>query len=294
MPSPSKPPVAWIGTGVMGSSMAKHILEAGYPLTVHNRTEAKAQPLLEAGARWAASPGEAAAEVGFIFSIVGFPTDVRDIYLGGGGIVERARESALICDMTTSEPSLAMEIAEAAAKRGITALDAPVSGGDIGAREARLSIMVGGEPQAFERARPLLEVMGRNIVLQGGPGAGQHTKMCNQISIASGMIGVVEALLYAKSAGLDPEVVLESIASGAAGSWSLSNLAPRIIQGDFAPGFYVRHFVKDMDIALSEGRRMGLSMPGLNLARELYRKLAELGGEEYGTQALYLAMEQLR
>jgi 3-hydroxyisobutyrate dehydrogenase len=286
--------VAWIGTGVMGQSMAGHLLQAGYRLTVHNRTRAKAEKLLDEGAQWADSPGQAAEGADVVFTIVGLPSDVRSVYLAPGGIIEQAKAGALLCDMTTSKPSLAVEIAQAAAARGLEALDAPVSGGDIGAREARLSIMVGGSEEAFETIRPLLEILGKNIVRQGGPGAGQHTKMCNQIAIASQMIGVAESLLYAQNAGLDPEKVLKSIGSGAASSWSLNNLGPRMLAKDFAPGFYVRHFIKDMEIALEEAERMGLITPGLGLTRLLYDKVVELGGAEMGTQAIYLALDKMR
>lgn len=285
--------VAFIGTGVMGRSMALNLIRAGYRLTVHNRTKDKAGDVLDAGAAWAGSPGAAAREAAFAVTIVGFPADVREVYLAPGGIVESAPAGAVVIDMTTSEPSLAREIHAAARARGVLALDAPVSGGDVGARNAALSIMVGGDPEAYEKALPLFEAMGKTIVHQGPAGSGQHTKMANQITIASNMIGVMEALLYAQRAGLDPETVLRSIGSGAAASWSLSNLQPRALRGDFAPGFYVRHFLKDIDIALAECGRMGLAAPGLRLARELYAKVVELGGAELGTQAIYKALEAM-
>jgi len=284
--------IAWIGVGVMGRSMAGHLQKAGWRLVVHNRTKAKAEDLLRGGALWADSAGEAAALSDAVFTMVGFPHDVRQIYLGQGGIVERAKPGALLCDMTTSAPSLAVEIARAAEARGLWALDAPVSGGDVGAREARLSIMAGGSPQAFEAAGPFLERLGKHIALHGGPGAGQHAKMCNQINVAAIMMGLVESLLYARGAGLDPKRMLESVGSGAATSWALVNLGPRILSGDFKPGFYVCHFIKDMDIALGEAAKMGLPTPALRLARQLYEKVVELGGAELGTQALYWAMEQ--
>ncbi|OPZ10343.1 MAG: 2-hydroxy-3-oxopropionate reductase [candidate division BRC1 bacterium ADurb.BinA364] len=288
--TPSEIVVAWIGTGVMGQSMAGHLQKAGYRL-VDNRTKSKAERLIANGARWADSPGDAAAGADAIFTIVGFPKDVREVYLGAGGIVERAKPGAILCDMTTSEPSLAVEIAQAAEKKGLLALDAPVSGGDIGAREARLSIMVGGSEEAFQAAMPFFRLMGQSIALQGGPGAGQHTKMANQIVIASALVGVAEALHYIKRAGLDAEKVLQCIGGGAASSWTLSNLGPRMLKGDFEPGFYVRHFIKDMSIALAEAERMGLRTPGLALTRLLYDKVVEMGMEYKGTQALYLAME---
>ncbi|HZG55706.1 NAD(P)-dependent oxidoreductase [Paenibacillus sp.] len=283
--------IGFIGTGVMGKSMAGHLMAAGHRLFVYTRTKAKAAELLERGADWRDSPAELAEDCEVVISIVGYPSDVEAIYLGDGGIVEHANPGAYLIDMTTSSPSLARRIHAAAAARGVHALDAPVSGGDVGAREARLSIMVGGDRAAFEAMRPIFAAMGKNIVLQGGPGAGQHTKMSNQIAIASGMMGVCESLAYAKKAGLDPSVVLQSIESGAAGSWSLSNLGPRIIAGNFEPGFYVKHFIKDMKIALDSADEMGLELPGLALARTLYERLSDAGFAEKGTQALYKLFE---
>lgn len=279
--------IAFVGTGVMGKSMAGHLLSAGHDLTVYNRTRSKAQELIDAGAAWADSPGDAAAGAEVVFTIVGFPQDVEEVYFGDAGIVARASEGAILVDMTTSRPDLAVCIAGAAEGKGMQSLDAPVSGGDVGAREARLSIMVGGPKAAYETVKPLFDLMGTNIVLQGPAGSGQHTKMCNQIAIAAGMLGVCESMAYAKASGLDPETVLESIASGAAGSWSLSNLAPRMIAGNFAPGFYVKHFIKDLNIAIESADSMGLDLPGLALARKLYVELAEAGGENDGTQALF-------
>ncbi|HVT74472.1 MAG TPA: NAD(P)-dependent oxidoreductase [Lacunisphaera sp.] len=279
--------IAFIGTGVMGRSMAGHLLRAGHTLHIHNRTRAKAQPLLEAGAHWHDTAGEAAAAAEFVFTIVGFPADVEETYFGAGGILARARAGAVLVDMTTSSPQLARRIAEAAAARGLEALDAPVSGGDIGARDAKLVIMVGGEAAAFARTRPLFELMGQNIVRQGGPGAGQHCKMANQISIASIMMSWCEALTYAKKAGLDPARVIESIGGGAAASWSLNNLAPRALRGDYAPGFYVKHFLKDMRIALESAAAMQLDLPGLRQAKALYDEVAARGGADDGTQALF-------
>jgi 3-hydroxyisobutyrate dehydrogenase len=285
--------VAFVGTGVMGRSMALNLVRAGYRLTVHTRTKEKAKDVLDAGALWADTAGAAAREAAFTITIVGFPADVREVYLSPKGIVESAPPGAVVIDMTTSEPSLAREIHAAARARGVLALDAPVSGGDVGARNAALSIMVGGDPEAFELALPLFGAMGKAIVHQGPAGSGQHTKMSNQITLASNMVGVMEALLYAQRAGLDPEGVLRSIGSGAAASWALSNLQPRALKGDFAPGFYVRHFLKDIDIALAESERMGLAAPGLRLARELYARVVELGGAELGTQAIYKALESM-
>ena len=282
----SKETIAFIGIGVMGHSMAGHLLKAGYPLNVYNRTKSKADDLLEAGATWFDSPGQAAAQADITITIVGFPRDVEEVYLGEDGILAHADKGSLVIDMTTSSPALARRIATAAADKGIGSLDAPVSGGDLGARKARLSIMVGGKRADFDRAVPVFEIMGKNIVLQGPAGSGQFTKMSNQIAIASGMLGISEAMAYARKAGLEPFTVLESIESGAAGSWSLSNLAPRALKGDFAPGFYVKHFIKDMRIAIESAEEMEINLPGLKLAKTLYQKLAAQGGEDFGTQAL--------
>lgn len=279
--------IAFVGTGVMGRSMAGHLLAAGHELTVFNRTKDKAEELLSSGAQWAETPGAAAKGAEVVFTIVGFPRDVEEVYFGAGAILESCEPGTIVCDMTTSSPDLAVRIADAAAERGLTALDAPVSGGDVGAREARLSIMVGGDEQAFARVRPLFELMGQNIVLQGPAGSGQHTKMCNQIAIAAGMLGVCESMAYAQAAGLDPDTVLKSIGSGAAASWSLSNLAPRMLAGNFAPGFYVKHFIKDLSIALESAERLGVRVPGLDLAKRMYEELAAAGGENDGTQALF-------
>jgi len=279
--------IGLIGTGVMGRSMAGHLLKAGHPVTVYNRRPAKAAELVETGAVMAGSVAALAEGVDVVVTMVGYPEDVEEVYLGTGGLIANARDGALLIDMTTSDPELAVRIAGAAAERGIAALDAPVSGGDIGAREARLSIMVGGDEAAFARALPILEILGRNIVRQGPPGSGQHTKLCNQIAIAAGMVAVCEALAYAKAAGLDPETVLRSIEGGAAASWSLSNLAPRMLRGDFAPGFYVKHFLKDMRIALASAEKLGLEVPGLTMAKGLYDRLAAEGGADEGTQALF-------
>ncbi|TFH03779.1 MAG: NAD(P)-dependent oxidoreductase, partial [Spirochaetales bacterium] len=250
--------VAFIGTGVMGASMAGHLLAAGHPLTVYNRTRSRDDSLVASGAQWADTPAAAARNADIVITIVGFPSDVESVYFGDDGILEAAKPGAVLVDMTTSRPDLAVRIGEEAAGRGMSALDAPVSGGDVGAREARLSIMVGGSVEAFDSVRPLLELMGKNIVFQGPCGSGQHTKMCNQIAIAAGMLGVVEAIVYAEKSGLDPATVLKSIGSGAAGSWSLANLAPRIIDRNFAPGIYVKHFIKDLSIALESARALGL------------------------------------
>lgn len=281
-----QPTIGFIGTGVMGRSMAANVMKAGYPLCVYNRTKAKAAELIEAGATWKDTVAQVAAASDVIITVVGYPEDVEQTYLGEGGLIANAKSGATLIDMTTSKPSLAQDIHKQAAAKGLRALDAPVSGGDVGARNATLSIMVGGDEETFAAMKPLLETMGNNVVYQGPAGAGQHTKMCNQIAIASNMMGVCEAVAYAKQAGLDPAVVLDSIESGAAGSWSLSNLAPRMMKGDFAPGFYVKHFIKDMRIALEAAEEMGLDTPGLALAKSLYDKLAAEGEEDSGTQAL--------
>ncbi len=279
--------IAFIGTGVMGRSMAGHLLRAGHTLHVFNRTKSKAQPLLDAGAHWHNSAGSAAAAGDFVITMVGFPGDVEQTYFGPEGVIARARPGAVLIDMTTSSPLLARRIAEAAVKRDLAALDAPVSGGDIGAREARLVIMVGGDEAAFLRAKPLFEVMGKNISLQGPAGSGQHCKMANQIAVAGSMLSWVEALAYAKRAGLDPARALESISGGAAGSWSMTNYGPRALRGDFQPGFYVKHFLKDMRIALEAAAEMKLDLPGLACAKKLYDRVAARGWEELGTHALY-------
>jgi 3-hydroxyisobutyrate dehydrogenase len=279
--------IAFIGTGVMGRSMAGHLQKAGHALHVHNRTKEKAQALVDAGATWHDSAGAAAAQADVVITILGFPNDVEATYLGKGGIVERAKPGALLIDMTTSSPVLARAIADAAAKRGFVALDAPVSGGDLGAREARLVIMVGGDAAAFARAKPIFELMGKTINLLGGPGAGQHCKMANQIAVAVGMVSWCEGLAYAKKAGLDVAAVHATISGGAAGSWAMTNLAPRALGDNYAPGFYVKHILKDMRIALESAAEMKLDLPGLTVAKKLYDQVASRGWEDSGTQALY-------
>lgn len=279
--------VGFIGLGIMGRSMAGHILAGGHELHVFSRTRAKAEDLLARGGVWRDAPGEIAAMCDVVVTMVGLPQDVEEIYLGAAGLIEQARPGAVLIDMTTSSPSLAARIADVAAAKGIAAIDAPVSGGDVGARNAKLSIMVGGEAAAVEHVRPLLSLMGDNIVRQGEAGAGQHTKMANQIAIACNMMAVCESLAYAKRAGLDPHRVLKSIGAGAAASFALSVLGPRMLDGDFAPGFYVRHFIKDMGIALAEAERMKLDLPGLAQAKALYDRLAASGHADDGTQALF-------
>ena len=290
---PSGTRIGWIGTGVMGASMCGHLIEAGYTATVFSRTRSKAEPLLERGASWAESPREVAEQSDIVFSIVGFPSDVREVVLGPQGVLAGSQAGNVFVDMTTSDPSLAVEISQAAAERNVSSVDAPVSGGDVGARNGALSIMIGGDQQTVEALAPCWEAMGSTWVWQGGPGAGQHTKMVNQTLIASGMVGVCEGLLYGYRAGLDLDKVMQSVASGAAGSWSLSNLGPRVIAGNFDPGFYVEHFIKDMGIALAESRQMNLKLPGLELAEGLYQELAAQGHSRKGTHALMLALAKM-
>jgi 3-hydroxyisobutyrate dehydrogenase len=290
---PGQSRVGWIGTGVMGSSMCGHLMTAGYGVTVYNRSPAKAKALVERGAKLAASPRAVAETSDVVFTIVGYPRDVREVTLGRDGTLAGARAGSVLVDMTTSEPSLAREIFDAARAKSVHTVDAPVSGGDIGAKEARLSIMVGGESDVVAALTPLFETMGKTIVHQGAAGAGQHTKMVNQILIATNMIGVCEALLYGAKAGLDLETVLKSVGSGAAGSWSLNNLGPRMIAGNFEPGFFVEHFLKDMGIALAESRRMNLALPGLALAEQLYRAVEAQGFGRKGTHALMLVLAGL-
>lgn len=279
--------IAFIGTGVMGRSMAGHLQKAGHTLHVHNRTKSKAQALLDAGATWHDTPGAAASQADFVITIVGYPRDVEETYFGPQGVLAHARSGAVLIDMTTSSPDLARRIAEAAAAKQLAALDAPVTGGDVGAREARLSIMVGGAETAFARARPLFEAMGKIIVFHGAAGSGQLCKLANQIGIASVMMSWCEALAFGKSAGLDPTRVLESIGGGAAGSTGMTVLAPRALKGDFAPGFYVKHFIKDMNLALEAAAAMKLELPGLAAAKKLYDLASAKGFDENGTQVLW-------
>lgn len=280
--------IGWIGTGVMGSAMAGHVLAAGHEVTVFSRTRSKAERLLAAGARWAESPRAVAGASEVVCTMVGFPQDVREVYFGGDGVLAGWEPGKILVDFTTSSPALAREIAARA-----TALDAPVTGGDVGARNGTLSIMVGGERAAFEQVLPMLRLVGKTIVYQGPAGSGQHAKLANQIVIAGTMMGVCEALLYTRCAGLDGERWLESVRAGAAGCWTLENLAPRIVRGDFEPGFFSEHFLKDLGLALEEAGRMGLALPGLSQARELYRRVCEAGWGRNGTQVLYRLLEKM-
>ncbi|MFX0126309.1 MAG: NAD(P)-dependent oxidoreductase [Candidatus Hodarchaeota archaeon] len=279
--------IGWIGTGVMGKSMCSHILKAGFKVSVYNRTKNKADELIKKGAEWCSNPKEVAEKSDIIFAIVGFPKDVEEVFLGENGILNGAKAGSIIVDMTTSEPTLAQKIYDEAKKKGVSSIDAPVSGGDVGAREGTLAIMIGGDKEIFEKVLPFFELMGKNIAYMGKAGAGQHTKMSNQILIASTMIGVVESLLYAYKAGNDLIEVINVIGKGAAGCWSINNYGPRIVDGNFDPGFFIKHFVKDMGIALQEAQQMNLSLPGLALAYQFYISAISLGFENLGTQGLY-------
>ena len=291
--APGKTRVGWIGTGVMGSSMVGHLMTAGYSAAVFTRSKEKAEALIGRGAKWAESPKALAEQSDVVFSIVGFPSDVREVMLGPNGALAGSKPGSVLIDMTTSEPSLAVEIYNAAKPMGVHSVDAPVSGGDIGAKNATLSIMIGGEKEVVDALQPLFAAMGKTIVHQGGAGAGQHTKMANQILIATNMIGVCESLLYGYKAGLDLPTMLQSVGPGAAGSWSLNNLGPRIMANNFDPGFFVEHFIKDMGIALAEARRMGLCLPGLALGEQLYQSVKAKGWGRNGTHALMLALSEM-
>jgi 3-hydroxyisobutyrate dehydrogenase len=285
--------IGWIGTGVMGASMAGHLQRAGHDISVFTRSKKRAQALLDHGATWYDSPALVASNSEIVFSIVGHPEDVRDIFMGETGILHPEASCKIIVDMTTSQPSLARIIYEEAAKLGIESLDAPVSGGDVGAKEAKLAIMVGGKKDVYDTVLPLFKIMGKNISYMGDAGSGQHTKMANQILVAGTMIGVCEALLYAHRQGLDMQQVIDIVETGAAGSWSISNLGPRIVKGNFDPGFFVEHFIKDMGIALKEAEEIGVSLPGLALVQQLYLAVKAQGHGRSGTHALFLALESL-
>ena len=291
--TPGTTRIGWIGTGVMGRWMCQHAMTKGFAATVYTRSKEKAQPLLDAGASYADSPRAVAAASDIVFAIVGFPADVREVFLGEHGALAGSRPGTILVDMTTSTPSLAVEIHAAAAAEGVAALDAPVSGGDVGAKNAALSIMIGGDKEAVAAVTPVFEAMGKTIVHQGPAGAGQHTKMVNQILISSNMVAVCEGLLYGYKAGLDLETVFKSVSVGAAGSKALEVLGPRMLARNFEPGFYVEHFIKDMGIALAEAERMGISLPGLALAKQLYESVRALGYGRKGTQALLLALEAM-
>lgn len=281
-----KKTIGFIGTGVMGKSMAKHLLDAGHPLHVYNRTKHKAEELIKNGAVWEDTVASLAKNVDVVITIIGTPKDVEEVYFGPNGLIENVKRGGYLIDMTTSSPKLAQKIYEAAKEKGLHALDAPVSGGDVGAREAKLAIMVGGDEEAFNEMLPVFQVMGNNIRLLGGPGSGQHTKMVNQITIAPLMVGLCEALMYMKKAKLDPEQVLGAISTGAAGSWALDNYAPRILKGDLDPGFAIKHYIKDLKIAIESAQEMGLDTPGTKLALEMYEKLVAMGEGETGIHGL--------
>ncbi|MEM8968305.1 MAG: NAD(P)-dependent oxidoreductase [Bacteroidota bacterium] len=285
--------IGWIGTGVMGAAMVNRLQDEGYSCVVYNRTKEKAAAALDKGATWAGTPQAVAEQSDVVFTIVGFPQDVREVYLGENGVLAGAKAESILVDMTTTEPSLAQEVYQAGQSKQVSTIDAPVSGGDVGAKSGQLSIMVGGDREAVDAIMPLFEIMGKNIVYQGEAGAGQHTKMCNQITIAGTMIGVCECLLYAYRAGLDLSTMLQSISGGAAACWTLDNLAPRVVNRNFAPGFYVEHFIKDMGIALAEANRMNLALPGLALVKQLYEAVQAQGHSKLGTQALLLGLETL-
>ncbi|WP_339284857.1 NAD(P)-dependent oxidoreductase [Oceanobacillus sp. FSL K6-3682] len=278
--------IGFIGLGVMGKSMVKNLMDAGYSLNVYTRTKSKAEELLEIGANWHDDPASLAKASNVIITMVGYPADVEKVYFGDNGILKNAKKNTYVIDMTTSKPSLAIEIYEAAKKEGLAALDAPVSGGDIGAKNGTLAIMAGGDKKAYDEIAPIFRVLGERIHLLGPAGAGQHTKMANQIAIATNMIGVCESIIYAKKAGLNAEEVLATISSGAAASFSLSNLGKRMLEQDYEPGFYVKHFIKDMEIALESAHTMGMPAPGLELSLKLYKELADMGEADSGTQAL--------
>jgi len=288
--SSSKSRIGFIGLGIMGQSMAAHLLAAGHPLAIYNRSADKTQALAAKGAVACATPAQVAQQSDIIITMVGYPSDVEQVWLSPEGLIAQAR-NALLIDMTTSSPALAKRLAEESAKAGHQALDAPVSGGDVGARDAKLSIMVGGDKAAFDKALPVLKLMGTNIAHMGAAGAGQHTKMSNQIVIASTIMGVCEGLAYAQGAGLDPAALLLCIGGGAAGGFQLNVMGARIAKGDFAPGFFIEHFLKDLGIALAEAERMNLELPGVSLARKLYLEMADKGLGRLGTQALFQLYE---
>ena len=278
---------AWIGTGVMGAQQAGHLVKGGYEVTAYNRTYEKAQAQAgELGFIPCKTVGEAVADADYIFVMVGYPRDVEQVFTGQGGIFEHAKKGALAVDMTTSSPSLAQRLYEEGRKRGIRVMDAPVSGGDSGARNATLSIMAGGDKADFDEALPLFECMGKNIRYMGGPGMGQHTKAANQIAVAGATAAYTEAIAYARRVGLDAEAMLGAIGAGAAGSWQIANMAPRVLKGDFAPGFYIKHFVKDMKIVRDEILSRGVDLRMLDAVLELYEEMESMGLENDGTQAL--------
>ena len=285
--------IGWIGTGLMGNPMAKHLINAGYKLNVFNRSRQKAEELIKMGATWLDTPTDIAADSEVIVTMIGFPKDVEEVYFGEQGIFKKLKQGTILIDMTTTKPSLAVKISEEAAKVGVEFIDAPVSGGQVGAINGTLSIMIGGKKEVVDAVIPLFEVFGKNMVYQGKAGAGQHTKMCNQVTIAGTMIGVCEGLIYGAKAGLDLNVMLAAISKGAAACWTLDILAPKIVNGDYSPGFSVDNLVKDLSIALEEAEAMQLSLPGLSLVKQLYMSLQDMGKGSLGTQSLYLVLEKM-
>ncbi len=285
--------IGFIGLGVMGASMSSRLIDAGYTLYIYNRTKSKGDALVEKGAIWCDTPRAVAENADITFTIVGYPKDVEEVYLGRDGIIAGASSGKIFCDMTTTKPSLDILIAEKLREKGAEMADAPVSGGDTGARNGTLSIMVGCSESTFSSLLPCFEVMGKNITHMGSVGSGQHTKMSNQIVIAGTMCGVSEALVYGAKAGLDLEKMVATISKGAAGCWTLDNLAPRVLRGDYEPGFMVEHFIKDMGIALEEAERMELSLPSLALTKQLYLAIKAEGQGKKGTQVLVKALEAL-
>jgi len=290
---PSQARIGWIGTGIMGAPMAIYLADAGYKVSVYSRTKSKAEEHISRGCTWYDTPGELAENCNIIFTIVGYPEDVEEVYFGEEGIMKSLKKDSVVIDMTTTLPGLAVKIDKACREIGAHAVDAPVSGGQVGAVNGTLSVMIGGEKEVVDLVLPIMDKFSQNMVYQGPAGSGQHTKVCNQVTIAGTMIGICEALLYGSKAGLDLTTVLSSISKGAAGCWSLDVLAPKIVAGDYEPGFMVEHFVKDLGIALAEAEQMNLKLPGTSMAKELYETLIEMGLSTKGTQALYLAVEKL-
>lgn len=278
--------IGFIGVGVMGKSMVRNLMKNGFEVSIYARTKAKVTDVLAEGALWCDSIAQCAQGKDAVITIVGYPKDVEEVYFGQGGILENASAGCVLIDMTTTSPQLSVKIEQAAKEKGLKALDAPVSGGDVGAKNGTLSIMVGGEKETYTQCLPIFQAMGTNIIYEGKAGAGQHTKMANQIALGGAIAGVCEALTYAKKVGLDLQTMLDSISKGAAGSWQMSNTAPRMLKGDFDPGFFVKHYIKDMNIALEEAAHVDLTMPVLNEVHDMYQALDDQGMGDLGTQAL--------
>ena len=278
--------IGFIGTGVMGAAMAGHLQAAGYALYVYNRTQSKADALVTGGATWCDDVKTVAQQADVIFTIIGMPSDVEAVYLGEDGLIANAKQGAILIDMTTSSPSLAKRIAEAGEKAGVSCVDAPVTGGDIGAKNGTLTIFVGGEEKIFKTLLPMFDVFGQSIFYLGTAGSGQHGKIANQIAISGAVIGMAESLAYANGANIDLRTMQEAISTGSGASWQMSNMAPRATSDDFAPGFYIKHFVKDMNIGLEEALISGVDLPALKLVRDQYVKMIAAGDEDLGTQAI--------